>query len=622
MSFSFSGSVTSFISRTSGNPANTNAFTICFWIKRTADFSGTKYVNTLRPTGEADGHDTVINDPSYTAYSVSTQANYATTTAGPEGPAVLNTYEFWAVVGSGSNFSLKRWNGSTYDDSTVGQTPFVPNICRFGDDGYGSGVFTGLLAHIRMWDAALSESDLTAERTSATHVRTSNLVSVHSGTGANIAAALTGESGTAFTNGGAVTLSVDDPSLSSFTGVTITGTAALPSSSATIVGARYNRCLYSSDMTNAAWVKQGNTVVSGSFSPPSGFGSAFRIDMAVNTGGVYQRMTGLPAGRSVAALAVKKSTTDWCVLKHVAGDFTSGAQGFFNLTTGLWGASSSFGSVTDGLTGSVSLGGGWYLIWIAATIVGDRIIEVFPTINGTEQIPAASNSLLVCGAQYEDVPSGATPKATYHKPTTSSVVTRSLSAATVSLAISSIGVAQTVSVTATLTDSAGAPWDQFGPVTWDSDDPTNATISASTTSETDRSGRIQAVATGVSTGTTDITATADTVTSSAVTLTVSGTAVANYVQILVEAGWQGSSGWHVGVYEEPSGQRFPDTFLFEVSGQSFNAALSSGGLSEMIVPVPSSVSVSAAQVVDVVIENDNIGGRAVDGPGIFAAVVI
>jgi hypothetical protein len=372
-------------------------------------------------------------------------------------------------------------------------------------------------------------------------------------------------------------------------------------------------------MTNAAWVKQGNTVVSGSFSPPSGFGDAFRIDMAVNTGGVYQIMTGLPVGRSVAAMAVKKGTTDYCVLKHTSGDFTSGAQGFFSFLTGLWVTSSSFGSVTDGLTGSRSLGGGWYLIWIAATISGNRIMEVFPTINGTEQIPAAGNSLLVCGAQYEDV--SVTPKATYHKPTTSATVTRTLAAATVSFAISSIGAAQTVSVTAALTDSVGDPWDQFGPVSFASSDPTKATIGASTTSETDTSGRIQAVATGVATGTTSITATADTVTSAGVTLTVSGTAVARYIQILVEAGWQASSGWNVGVYEKHVSARFPTTKLFEVTGQSFNTGLSSGGLSEMIVPVPSGVSVSAAQVVEVVIENDNIEGRAVDGPGIFPAVV-
>lgn len=624
MSFAFSGATSSFISRTSGNPADTDPFTICFWIKRTANFSGTKYVVTVRPTGEADGHDTVINDPSYTAYSVSTQANYATTTAGPEGPAVLNTWEFWALVGSGANISLKRWNGSTYDDSTVGQTAFTPNICRFGDDGYGSGVFTGLIAHIRMWDDALSESDLTAERTSVTHVQTTSLVSVHSGTGANIAAALTGESGTAFTNGGAVTLSVDDPSIASFTGVTLTGTAALPSETVEISGARYNYCLYSSDMTNAVWVKQSNLVTAGSFSPPSGFGNAFRVDMTVNTGGVYQRMTGLPVGRSVAAMAFRKGSTDYVVFKHVASDFASGAQGFFSFLTGTWVSAVGFGGVTLTTYGSRSLGGGWYLVYLVATIVGDRIMEFFPTINGTEQVPAASNYLFACGAQYEGVASGSNPKATFHKPTTSAAVSRTLSSAAVAFAIDTIGAGQTVLATATLIDSAGDPWDQYGPLTgFASSDPAKATIGSVSAPETDTSGRVTAVATGVAAGSTNITFAAGGVTSpnAALTVVTGGSGFTRSVEILVESGWTGTSGWNVGVYEKHGSARFPTTKLFEAANQTFEASLTSGQ-SRMVVPVPTSVSVSAAQVVEVVIENDNVGGRAVDGPGIFEAVII
>ncbi len=121
-------------------------------------------------------------------------------------------------------------------------------------------------------------------------------------------------------------------------------------------------------------------------------------------------------------------------------------------------------------------------------------------------------------------------------------------------------------------------------------------------------------------GTANISATLGSVTTSAVEVNVDAVSVTRYVRILVEPGWQGTSGWHVGVYQNPTTSRFPSTKLFEASGQVFNASLLSDQ-SYMDVPVPSSVSVTSGQTVEVVIENDNVGGRAVDGPGIFSATV-
>jgi hypothetical protein len=204
------------------------------------------------------------------------------------------------------------------------------------------------------------------------------------------------------------------------------------------------------------------------------------------------------------------------------------------------------------------------------------------------------------------------------------VVTRVLSSVNVVLQNASLTPGQTSAVTAELLDNGGAGWDQFGPLSIVSSDTSKVTISgASTTS--DISGRANATANAVATGTATITASAGGFTSSGVVLTVAtagGGGTSTFaVEILVEQGWEGTSNWNVAVYEKHSTQRFPTTKLFEASGQTFQNAVFSNQ-SRLLVPVPGSVTVTAGQIVEVALENDNIAGSAVDGPGIFPATVI
>lgn len=617
MSFKFDGTSTARISRTSGNVSNTNAMTTCLWVKRTANFSGLKHLFTYRSSGDSDGHDLVCNDPSYAAYAFNLQANYATAQAVGDDPLALNTWTFVAMVGSGGNISLKYWDGAAIITETVGQTSFVPAALRIGDAGAGTTNFTGLMAHIRTWNSALSDADLEAEKNSATAVKASP-VSAHSGN-TNISTALAGETGTAFSNAGAVTYDADTPSFSSFTGVVVSGDSDMPYAVVEAVGSRFNRLLYSADLSNAVWSKQTNELATAAVAAPAGSGTSQRILIKVNTGGIYQLMSGLPSGISVAIMAARKVDTDYVALRHMLEGFGSGAQGIFNLTNGTWVTQSNFGTVTDGAWGSRSLGGGWYLIWIAMTATGKRILEFYPVSDSSQQIPAVGKYLDVASFQYEDAVAGDI-KATYHKPTGASVVVRALTSVSVALAASTIGDTQTTTATAQLLDDASAPWDQYGPVTFASGTTATATVPATTGLKTDLSGRMAVTVTAVANGTTSITATANSITSSGKTLTV-GTAIARFVEILFEGGYEGTTGWAVGVYQNPSGTRFPNTYLFEAIDQTVDVSLSSGQ-SRMVVPVPSAVSVSAAQVVEVAIENDNLAGKAQDGPGIFPAVVI
>jgi hypothetical protein len=616
MSFSMSGVAGSYLTRTAGLTANVTAFTIFLWVKRKANYTGAKYLTTIRSTDESSGHDLTVNDSNFAANSPCLFGNYGTT-CGPWDTALpLEGWTCIAVVGSGANLSFKVWDGSAWDTYTVGQTNFTPGKWRIGDDGYGTGPMQALFAHIRLFSAALSDAQLTAERLSATAVLTGSCVSAHSGTGL-IAAALTGEIGSAFTNGGGVTIDADNPTVSTFTGITISGTAVMPHEIPIPTGDRYNYCLWSLDFSNAVWVKQTNELITGAAAPPTNWGSSQRIRIKTNVGGIYQVIANVPAGAATMGCVFRRVDTDLLVFKHAAADFSSAAQGFFNLATGVWTATSQYGTVSDAAYGQLNLGNGWWLIWITATIIGNRTIEFFPVETQGVQIPAIDKSLDVTAPQLEPG-----TLATNHKLTSGSITARSLQVVTTTLSVASIGVGQTTTATAELLDTAGAPWDQYGPVTFNTSDATKAGVSNNSLAKTDRSGRIISTVTGVALGTANITSTANAITSTAKTVTVSGTAIARFIHIFIRPEYINTFNWYVGVYTVHGSDRFPTTKLFEASGQRTENVLHSNGGAWMIVAVPSGVSLSAGQYVDCVIENDNVGGKAVDGPGIFQAIVV
>jgi hypothetical protein len=615
MSFKFSGTSGCRIYRNSGNVSNTNAFTEFFWVKRTANFTDMKFLSTLRPTGEATGHDLVINDPSFTAYTPSLQANYATATAVADDPLALNTWTCFARVGSGANLSLKYWDGSAWVTDTVGQTAFVPAFSRFGSSGYGA-EFTGLIAHIRFWNVALTDTELSAERLSETRVKTTSFLSAHNGAG-TLAQALTGQTGTAFVAGGDVTVDADAPTFSTFDGMVVSGESDTSDEITVVEGSRYNWMLYSGDLSNAVWSKQGNEIVTGAATPPTGFGTAQRGKIRINTGGIYQLVSGIPGGVHTAAVAVRRVDTDFVAFRHMADDFGSGAQGHFNRSTAAWTTTGNFGDVTDGTFGSRSLGNSWYLIWISATVSGNRIIEFFPITTNGVQLPAVDKHVDVSAFQLE-----AGSLATYHKPTTSASAARELSAISVGLATSTLGAGQATTVTATLLDESGAPWDQYADVEFDSSNELVATVAAPGGATTDYAGRMNVLVTAVANGTTSITASTDDLTSTGATLTVSSSGtISSWVRVVVEGGWEGTTGWAVGVYRKHATGRFPREFMFEALNQRFEDD-SFGTDSYMDVPVPTGTSVTSGQIVEVALENDGVGGKAVDGPGIFSATII
>lgn len=622
MSLVFSGSTNSHISRTAGNPASTGSFTHFMWVKRTGAFPSTlKWLGSIAPTPENTGHDLVINDPGFGTdhYKATLQANWATTQAGPTDTFLLDTWTCIAIVGSGANISLKYWDVvvQVWDTYTVAQTAFIPTVVRWGGSGFGNG-FTGQIAHLRTWNGALTDAELSAERVSTVVVRVSGLLSDHPTTG-DLSAALIGRSGTAYTNGGGVTYSSDNPAFDSFSGPIISGDGNMPYE-AVAAGTRYNYILYSGNLSNAVWTKQGNSLVTGAVAAPANAGTSQRIRQDVTTGGIYQLMTSLPAGRCVAVMAVKRVDTDYVVLKHQSESFGSGIRGLFNLVTGVWATWAGFGGLTDSSPTAVrSLGNGWWLIGIAGTIVGNRILEFFP-VSDTQQIPAVGRQLDVCAFQYELAPSSGTPKLTFHKPTTTAVVSRTLSSLSMNLSSWTISMGSTATATAELKDNIGAPWDQFSPVQFSSSDPSKAALGTQTMTETDFSGRITRPVDGVASGTSTITATAGTLSGSAV-LTVGTTVNAGWrwARITAEPGWQGTSGWDVGIYRKHAVERFPTERLHQASAQTF---LNFSGPSVIDVLMPFESPVVVGQVVEAVLENDNVNGGPADGPGIFSAVII
>src|SRR5690606_7066761 len=129
------------------------------------------------------------------------------------------------------------------------------------------------------WNAALSEGELDDEIASDDAVRSTNLLSEKSGLGEDLPTALTGESGTAFTTSGTVTLDSDEPTFeAAFDGPMLSGSGELPGEteqgeeSEVPPGeeVRYNRFLYSNDLTDSVWSKANQTATSNATTPPPG----------------------------------------------------------------------------------------------------------------------------------------------------------------------------------------------------------------------------------------------------------------------------------------------------------------------------------------------------------------
>jgi hypothetical protein len=203
------------IQRTSGLVATTSAFTHTFWVKRTGTWPTLAIISNMGPSPETTGHFIVVNDQNHANdYEVNVQINWAATQAFTNFILPLNTWVFFALIGNGTTISIKYWDGSAYQTASNTQTAFTPAQLRWGATAGGFvDSFTGLLAHIREWDAVLTDAQLTAERTSSTHVRTANLVAVHALDGGSVAAAVVGAFGGDYVASAGTTYSADMPSI-------------------------------------------------------------------------------------------------------------------------------------------------------------------------------------------------------------------------------------------------------------------------------------------------------------------------------------------------------------------------------------------------------------------------
>jgi hypothetical protein len=622
MSVALSGSGTSFFYRQTGVPTNTNSFTICLWTKRTADFTGLKFLASLRPNPITTGHDWIVNDPNNSAAYVQVmQANWATAQAKSVDPIALNVWTFAAIVGNGANISLKYWDGDSIVTATVGQTAFTPTYLFVGapTNTTNTYTYTGLFSHIRVWNSALSDTELIFEKNSAAVVKTSGLLSAHSLGGGNIATALTGETGDAYLNGGAATYSTDAPTFDTFTGVVITGEADMPSvAPPTTLNTRYNWILHSGNLTNEVWVKQTNQIVGGASAVPTGFGTSQRVLMATNIGGVYQVIQGANNTRCIGYVIVKAVDTVGVVVKLTNSTFSSAVRVQFDLTSGTIYSIDAYGGATSAQAFTRSIGSGWFLVGATGlSISGTPTLEFFPIETLGTPSPASGKSIDFAHAQYEEGVFGTLPKIT-----TTVAAVRTPASQALTLSSTSVFVNQSAFGIVTVYDDNGTPWDLGGTITFASSDPSKVQVTQ-TLFSTDGDGKLTVTLTGLAIGTSSI-STSSTIGApepNPVVLTVGAGTGARSLLIMVESGWEGTAGWWVGCYRKHPTERFPTERLFVIQNQVFDATLFDGQ-SRMTVAIPAGVTVTPGEIVEVVLENDSVGGRAVDGPGLFPGQII
>ena len=185
-----------YVTRTTGLPTSTGAFTICGHAKRTTDrgayswilylLKGTATTNDLGVRTNADGD--------------SLQAFVNEGAESPDITTITDTeWFFWAVVGNGATLTLyyQKTGGSWLSPVTVAQTAFAPTNLFLGDTSVNT-PFIGEIADVRVWSTPLTSAQLIAERASATLVNTGSIVSVHRFNSATEATALTDTSGNGF----------------------------------------------------------------------------------------------------------------------------------------------------------------------------------------------------------------------------------------------------------------------------------------------------------------------------------------------------------------------------------------------------------------------------------------
>lgn len=167
-------------------------------------------------------------------YGGTVSADIATVTAG--GASGANWF-FWALVGVGTGTTGIRGYHATIGGVPTFQTvnnraaasPF--SVIQFGDLPYGeAGWFNGLLAHVKVYNRALSDAELQAEASRGDPASASGLISYHSFSSMTLATALTPDQGagalSSFTSD--PTTNADMPVFASASSPVLSGSDTLP----------------------------------------------------------------------------------------------------------------------------------------------------------------------------------------------------------------------------------------------------------------------------------------------------------------------------------------------------------------------------------------------------------
>lgn len=194
--------------RTSNMPTAFNDFTICFCFKLNAASTARNAHLVYAQNGSGSHAETMyLTDVAGTAlvggdsYGANVTSTVGTVSAG--GASGTN-WNFSAIVGTAAGAGgLKAafkpvGSGSLVTQTTTnspGTDPF--SAIQFGDVPFGSTYwFDGYLAHLKIYDRALSDAELLAEAGAGAPVDSTDLISYHSFSNADISVAVVPDTGT------------------------------------------------------------------------------------------------------------------------------------------------------------------------------------------------------------------------------------------------------------------------------------------------------------------------------------------------------------------------------------------------------------------------------------------
>jgi hypothetical protein len=276
---------------------------------------------------------------------------------------------------------------------------------------------------------------------------------------------------------------------------------------------RTQRLLRSGDLAHADWLKGGGSVGSAD-------GDGWQL-LTNGTDYLRQVVTGLNASEpATVSIDAKPGSNGFALIRQVSSDFANGCHVFVNLTTGAVGTQTTHGTVS-GLTVTTEslVGGGWRIRLTLTMAATSRQIMVRAAAADGDWSTAAGGTVSLKRPQLQ-----AGAKGTNYIPTTTAVVTRTLTAVVTTSASPTPAAAPSSAVVA-LEDDTGAPWDQFGPVELVSSQPSRLAVTP-TDALTDADGEVAFVLAGLVAGDADLTATAGGISSTPITVTV-GTASAD-----------------------------------------------------------------------------------------------